>query len=192
MPYTVTVYCASSRKVDKKYFEATIALADELLSKNARVIYGGGAVGLMGALADRYIEKGGDIIGIIPEFMVKVEWAHQKVKNMHIVNDMHERKRKLIENTDAVIALPGGVGTLEELSEVICLKQLGKFSKPILLLNTDGFYTLLHQFLEKMAREHFLSKDHLNIWQLIDKPEDFWHAIENKLEWFNDLGSAQI
>jgi uncharacterized protein (TIGR00730 family) len=141
MSFTVTVYCASSRKVDEKYFKATLALADELLRKNAKVIYGGGAVGLMGAIADRYVEKRGRIKGVIPEFMVKVEWAHPNVDDMLIVTDMHDRKKKLIENTDAVIALPGGTGTLEELSEVITLKRLGKFSKPILMLNTDGFYT---------------------------------------------------
>lgn len=189
----VTVYCASSRKVDQKYFEATVALADVLLEKNARVIYGGGAVGLMGALADRYIEKGGAVTGVIPEFMVKVEWAHPKVSDMHIVHDMHERKQKLIENTDVVIALPGGTGTLEELSEVITLKRLGKFSKPILLLNTDNFYKPLDAFLNKMAEEHFLSKEHLSMWQLIDHPNDFWNTLNNFPKWSDDaINIAQV
>jgi uncharacterized protein (TIGR00730 family) len=192
MPLTITVYCASSRKIDKKYFYATIALADELLSRNATVIYGGGAVGLMGALADRYIQKNGSIKGVIPEFMVKVEWAHPEISDMNIVHDMHERKKKLIENTDAVIALPGGTGTLEELSEVITLKRLGKFPKPILLLNTDGFYNPLNDFLVKMADEHFLSKDHLNMWKLINNPDDFWPTVESSGEWKNDISSAQV
>jgi uncharacterized protein (TIGR00730 family) len=192
MSFTVTVYCASSRKVDTKYFKATTALADELLRKNAKVIYGGGAVGLMGALADRFIDKKGQIKGVIPEFMVKVEWAHQKVADMHIVHDMHERKQKLIENTDAVIALPGGTGTLEELAEVITLKRLGKFVKPILLLNTDGFYNPLDNFLKKMANENFLSRDHLNMWKLINEPDEFWPAIESASRWKNDIKSAQI
>lgn len=188
MSFSFTIYCASSRKLDKKYFDATIKLADELLSRNVHVIYGGGAVGLMGALADRYIEKGGNITGVIPEFMVKVEWAHPKVSDMHIVHDMHERKKKLIEGTDAVIALPGGTGTLEELSEVITLKRLGKFPKPIILLNTDNFYTPLHEFLTKMANEHFLSKEHLDMWSIINDPNDFWHTYEN----FPDWGSYSI
>ncbi len=161
MAISVTIYAASSRKVDQKYFEATNALARTLLSKNAHVIYGGGAVGLMGTLADTYIGHGGEITGVIPEFMVKVEWAHPKVKDMIIVHDMHERKKRLIENTDAVIALPGGTGTLEELMEVITLKRLGKFNKPIFLLNTDGFYNQLHAFFHKMAEEHFLTKEEL-------------------------------
>lgn len=192
MKPTVTVYCASSRKLDKKYFEATVRLADELLKRYATVKYGGGAVGLMGALADRYVEQGGDIIGIIPEFMVKVEWAHPKVKKMLVVNDMHERKRKLFEDTDVVIALPGGTGTLEELSEVMTLKRLGKFNKPIILLNTDGFYDPLDAFLKKMAEEHFLSKDHLDMWSLIDMPDKFWNVVDNSKSWDHDISSAQV
>lgn len=188
MPLSFTVYCASSRKVDQKYFEATNALADELLSRNARVIYGGGAVGLMGALANRYLEKHGHITGIIPEFMVKVEWAHPQVHDLHIVRDMHERKKKLIQGTDAVIALPGGTGTLEELSEVITLKRLGKFPKPVILVNTDGFYTPFDNFLKKMANEKFLSQEHLDMWKLIDEPSEFWSVYEN----FPDWGSYSI
>lgn len=193
MQLNVTIYCASSRKVAPKYFEATTSLADELLKRNAHVIYGGGAVGLMGTLADRYIEKGGAITGVIPEFMVKVEWAHLGVSDMHIVLDMHERKKKLIENTDVVIALPGGTGTLEELSEVITLKRLGKFSKPILMLNTDGFYDPLNEFFHKMAEEHFLGKEHLKMWQLINKPEELWPAIESFPAWNDDaINIAQV
>ncbi len=192
MSLSFTVYCASSKKIDKKYFEDTVDLADELLKESVRVIYGGGAVGLMGALADRYIEKGGEITGIIPEFMVKVEWAHPKVKDLHIVHDMHERKKKLIEGTDAIIALPGGTGTLEELSEVITLKRLGKFSKPILLLNTNGFYTPLNNFLNKMAQEHFLNKEHLEMWKLFDNPGEFWDAYHSFPEWDSDISTAQI
>lgn len=193
MPLSFTIYCASSRKVDEKYFLAARALADELHKRNVHVIYGGGAVGLMGAIADRYIEKGGTITGVIPEFMVKIEWAHPKVKDMIIVHDMHERKRKLIENTDAVIALPGGTGTLEELAEVITLKRLGKFFKPVLLLNTDGFYNPLNEFFKKMAEEHFLSKEHLQMWKLFDRPEDFWQAYQDSPIWPEDaINSAQI
>lgn len=191
IPKTITVYCASSRKIDKKYFNATIALADELLKENVKVVYGGGAIGLMGAIADRYIEKKGSIKGIIPEFMVKVEWAHPKVTDMTIVQDMHERKKKLIEGTDAVIALPGGTGTLEELSEVITLKRLGKFNKPILLLNTDNFYTPLDNFMKKMANEHFLSPDHLNMWKLFDEPGDFWETYFSFPEWGKSIHMAQ-
>ncbi|MBN1116088.1 MAG: TIGR00730 family Rossman fold protein [Bacteroidales bacterium] len=193
MALTATVYCASSRKVDQKYFDATIQLADTLLERNVRVIYGGGAVGLMGTLADRYLEKQGMITGVIPEFMVKVEWAHPKVQDMHIVHDMHERKKKLIEGTDAVIALPGGTGTLEELAEVITLKRLGKFTKPIFLMNTDGFYDPLNAFLLKMADENFLSHEHLSMWRLFNHPADFWSSYESFPPWHEDkINLAQV
>jgi uncharacterized protein (TIGR00730 family) len=193
MAQSFTVFCASSRKVDQKYFIDTIALADVLLQRNIKIIYGGGAVGLMGALADRYLEKGGKIIGIIPEFMVKVEWAHPKVKEMHIVHDMHERKRRMLEGSDAVIALPGGTGTLEELSEAITLKRLGHFNKPILLLNTNNFYTPLANFFKKMADEHFLNPEHLAMWKLVDKPANFWQCFDTFPVWpENALGMAQV
>lgn len=193
MSLNITIYCASSRKVDKKYFDDTIQLADELLKRNVKIIYGGGAVGLMGALADRYLEKGGQIVGVIPDFMVKVEWAHPKVKEMHIVRDMHERKRKLLEGSDAVIALPGGTGTLEELSEAITLKRLGHYNKPILMLNTSGFYNPLDNFFKKMADENFLSSEHLKMWQLFNSPANFWQTFDNFPTWHeNSINIAQI
>jgi uncharacterized protein (TIGR00730 family) len=193
MSLSFTVYCASSRKLDEKYFKATRKLADVLLEKNVHAIYGGGAVGLMGALANRYIEKKGEITGVIPEFMVKIEWAHPKVDRMIIVKDMHERKKRLIENTDGIIALPGGTGTLEELSEVITLKRLGKFTKPIILLNTDGFYDPLHQFFVKMSDEHFLLKEHLKMWKLIDSPSEFWNTLKDFPSWSEDtIKLAQV
>lgn len=193
MPLNITIYCASSRRVDKKYFNATIRLAEILLERNVRIIYGGGAVGLMGVLADTYIKHNGKITGVIPEFMMKLEWAHPQVSDMHIVHDMHERKKKLIENTDAVIALPGGTGTLEELSEVITLKKLGKFQKPIMLLNTDNFYKPLHDFFIKMADENFISKEHLAMWKLFDHPDEFWNTYENFSNWSKDsINFAQV
>lgn len=180
---SVTVFCASSRKSSEKYIQATIELADILFANNIAVRYGGGAVGLMGCLADRIIEKGGNITGIIPEFMVKVEWAHPQVKDMIVVHDMHERKKLLIHNTDAVIALPGGTGTLEELMEVLTLKRLGKFLKPIVLLNIDGFYDQLIGFFNTMVKEHFIRHEHLNIYSIVEKPCDVLSAINNQPFW---------
>jgi uncharacterized protein (TIGR00730 family) len=183
MLQNVTIYCASSRKSPRKYFAVAEELANILLDNNIGVIYGGGAVGLMGSIADRYIERKGNITGVIPEFMVKVEWAHPGVKNMHIVKDMHERKTKLIEGTDAVIALPGGTGTLEELMEVLALKRLGKFLKPIILVNTDGFYNQLTAFFETMVREGFLRQEHLDAYRVVDYPLEVIPAILNTPHW---------
>ena len=186
MLHTVTIFCASSRKSDEKYFEVTRQVADILLENSIGVIYGGGAVGLMGCLADRYIERGGRIRGIIPDFMVKVEWAHPQVTNMMVVRDMHHRKKLLIEDTDAVIALPGGTGTLEELMEVLTLKRLGKFFKPIILVNTDGFYDQLIGFFETMVKERFLRHEHLTAYRVINHPHELMEAIRTSPLWNED------
>jgi uncharacterized protein (TIGR00730 family) len=183
---TVTIFCASSRKSSVKYFKDTYELADILLDNGIHVIYGGGAIGLMGCLANRYIEREGHIRGIIPDFMAKLEWAHPYVHDMVIVRDMHERKKQLIENTDAVIALPGGTGTLEELIEVLSLKRLGKFLKPVILLNTDGFYDRLIGFFETMVKENFLRHEHLDAYRVIYHPSELLQAIKDSPTWDED------
>jgi uncharacterized protein (TIGR00730 family) len=186
MIHSVTIFCASSRRSPEKYFKAAEKLTDILLDKRVGVVYGGGAVGLMGRIADKYIERNGSITGVIPEFMVKVEWAHPGVKNMLIVQDMHERKKKLVENTDAVIALPGGTGTLEELMEVLALKRLGKYLKPIILLNTDGFYDQLIDFFHTMVKEQFLRHEHLEAYTVVNDPAEVIPAIMNATRWEAD------
>lgn len=186
MIQTVTIYCASSKKSPAVYIQATEELAHLLIDQNIGLRYGGGAVGLMGKLADCYIERSAHIQGIIPEFMVKVEWAHPGVKDMHIVRNMHERKQELMENTDAIIALPGGTGTLEELMEVLALKRLGKFLKPIIILNTDGFYDQLISFFETMVKNHFLRAEHLNAYTVVNHPSEVISAIRHAPPWAAD------
>lgn len=193
MIQNVTVFCASSKKTADKYLKVTRELADILIENEIGAIYGGGAVGLMGCLADRFLERGGVIRGVIPEFMVKVEWAHPLVRDMIIVRDMHERKKLLIENTDAVIALPGGTGTLEELMEVLSLKRLGKFFKPIILVNTDGFYNYLLDLFTNMVKENFLRPEHLNAFRVINRPSELIEAINRSTDWDeNAIHSASV
>lgn len=193
MIQTVTIFCASSRKSPEKFFQTAIDLADILIDNNIGVVYGGGAVGLMGCIADRYIERGGRVRGVIPDFMVKVEWAHPGVEDLHIVKDMHERKKMMIEGTDAVIALPGGTGTLEELMEVLALKRLGKFLKPVILINTDGFYDELVAFFQTMVKEHFLRHEHLEAYRIVNEPTEVLSAILNSPKWDKDaLNQAPV
>jgi len=179
----VCVFCASSKKVDTKYFNITKQVANEFVDNNITTVYGGGAVGLMGTLADTVIEKKGKIIGIIPEFMMNVEWGHKNIPDLIIVKDMHERKRKLIEDIDAVLILPGGSGTLEETMEVITLKRLGLFTKPIVFLNTDGFYDSLFELFEKMIDEKFMREEHRKIWTSVNTPDEIISAMENAPKW---------
>lgn len=179
----ICVFCASSAKVDLKYFEIAELTAKTLVENNITTVYGGGAVGLMGRLADVAMENNGEVIGIIPSFMMDVEWGHKNITQLVLVKDMHERKKKLVEDIDAVVILPGGSGTLEEAMEVITLKRLGKFTKPIIFINTDGFYDSLFQFFEKMIEEKFMREEHRNIWTSIDNPKDIISAIENSPIW---------
>jgi len=179
----ITVFCASSRMIDSKYFEAARQLAEVLTKNNITAVYGGGAVGLMGALADCMLQNGGSIAGVIPQFMMKVEWGHPGVKKMIITKDMHERKRILIDGVDAVVALPGGSGTLEELLEVISLKRLGKFIRPVIIINTAGFYDPLVVLLNKMVEENFMRQDHLKMWKVISDPSELMEAIHSSEAW---------
>jgi uncharacterized protein (TIGR00730 family) len=169
--------------IDSRYFEAARQLAEVLTENNITAVYGGGAVGLMGALADYMLENGGKITGVIPQFMLKVEWGHPGIKNMIVTKDMHERKKLLIDNVDAVVALPGGSGTLEELMEVISLKRLGKFLKPIIIINTAGFYDSLVILLNRMVEENFMRADHLKMWKVIKNPSELIEAIRSSETW---------
>jgi uncharacterized protein (TIGR00730 family) len=180
---TICVFCASSSKVDVAYVNAAIQLADICAAKQIHVLYGGGGVGLMGALADRILERKGKITGIIPDFMKKMEWAHTDVSEMIVVEDMRERKKRMVENVDAVVALPGGVGTLEELLEVITLKQLGRFTKPIIIINTNGFYSSLLRLFDEMVDKRFMHDYHRKIWTVIDNPGMLPYAYNNSVDW---------
>ena len=179
----ICVYCASSAKIDEIYFEATERLAKILVNSKVQVIYGGGGHGLMGKLADTVLAQGGQIKGIMPQFMNEVEWAHKKVTDFEFTNTMHERKAIFLENIDALIALPGGPGTLEELLEAITLKRLGQFTKPIIILNTNGYYDPLIQMLERCVEEKFLRPIHAEMWTFVNQPEEVMSAINQSMEW---------
>jgi uncharacterized protein (TIGR00730 family) len=180
---TLCVFCASSNKIDSAYKKAAEDLADVCVDNQLHVLYGGGGVGLMGALANRILAKKGKITGIIPDFMKKMEWAHTDVSEMIVVEDMRERKKRMIENVDAVVALPGGVGTLEELLEVITLKQLGRFTKPIIIINTNGFYNSLLLLFDEMVDKRFMHHYHRKIWTVIENPEQLIQAYHDSESW---------
>ena len=179
----ICIYCASSAKIDETYFEATERLAKILVNSGVQVIYGGGGHGLMGKLADTVLAHGGQIKGIMPQFMNEVEWAHKGVTDFEFTKTMHERKAKFLENIDALIALPGGTGTLEELLEAITLKRLGQFTKPIIILNTNGYYDPLIQMLERCVEEKFLRPIHAEMWTFVHQPEEVMSAINQSMEW---------
>lgn len=182
----ICVFCASSAKVNQKYFDTTISFAHDAVAKGYDIVYGGGSLGLMGALANAALEKNGTVIGIMPEFMKAVEWNHNRLNELVIVDDMRERKKLLIERADAIVALPGGCGTLEELFEAISLKRLGKITHPIVILNQDGFYDAMEELLECMITEKFMAEKHRPIWTFVKTPEEIIPAIQNAPEWTAD------
>jgi uncharacterized protein (TIGR00730 family) len=186
----ICVYCASSAKIDQAYFNATEKLALEFVRSGIEIVYGGGATGLMGKLADTIIDNGGKIKGIMPKFMNEVEWAHKKVEDFEFTDTMHERKAKFLVDIDGLVTLPGGTGTLEELLEAITLKRLGLFSKPIVILNTNGYYEPLKQMLEKCVSEYFMMDKHLRMWTFVNEPEEVIPALQAAGDW--DEGAIQF
>jgi hypothetical protein len=182
----VLVFCASSSSCDPTFHAAAARLGSAIAEAGATVIYGGGAVGSMGALADAALAKGGRVVGIIPHFMRELEWAHPGLSELHLVDDMHQRKRAMLDRADAIVTLPGGTGTFEELLEAMTAKRLGFFSKPIVIVNQAGFYDPLRALLESSVAERFMHAVHLDMWQMVDRVEDAMPAIESAKYWPDD------
>jgi len=180
---TICVYCASSTQVKPVYFEATARLSRIFALANLSVVYGGGSKGLMGQLADSTLKAGGKITGVIPRFMCDVEWNHTGLTELILVDTMHERKEKMALMADAIVALPGGCGTLEELLEVITWKRLGIFTKPIVIVNVEGYFDDLVSMLDRAVDEHFMRKEHHKMWEVVRTPEEVLDAIQNSVNW---------
>jgi uncharacterized protein (TIGR00730 family) len=182
----ISVFASSSSKIDKVYFKAASKLGSLLAEQGHEIIFGGGSIGLMGALADAALEKKGSLIGVIPQFMKDRGWGHPEVKNMIITEDMSTRKQAIFNIAEAVIALPGGIGTVEELTESITLKQLGIYKGPLVIMNINNFYVPLLSFLDQLIESKFMRDSHKGIWNVVDSPESAVSAINNYKEWMHD------
>jgi uncharacterized protein (TIGR00730 family) len=158
---SLCVYCGSSPGLSKAYLESAAAFGHLLAREGITLVYGGGNVGLMGALADAALQAGGKVIGVIPEPLVAREVAHLGLTTLHRVGSMHERKLRMAELADGFVALPGGVGTIEEIFEAFTWTQLGVHSKPCAFLDVEHYYAPLFQFLDHMAEQRFIKKEHL-------------------------------
>ena len=179
----ICVYCASSEHAHPDYRAAASRLGELLAQMRCTIVYGGGAVGSMGALADGALSAGGEVIGVIPRFMSELEWQHRGIAALEVVEDMRERKRRMLEGSDAVVALPGGCGTLEELFEALTLKRLGLYFKPIVLLDTHGYFDALQDFLQRMIEERFMNPEHAAMWSVVATPEEVLPAIRSAPRW---------
>ena len=155
----ITVFCGANNGRNEAYKENAMEVGKWIATNNHTLVYGGGKIGLMGVIADTVLENRGEVIGIMPQFLVDREISHTGITEFIIVDDMSERKTKLVDLGDVFIALPGGPGTIEEISQVISWIRVGKKDAPCILMNVDGYYDFLEQYFDKMVEEGFLTKE---------------------------------
>ncbi len=185
----VCVYCASSQSAHPEYRDAAFRLGEALAGRGITVVYGGGARGSMGALADGALAKGGRVVGVLPRFMADLEWGHPGLTELKLVEDMRTRKHLMLAGAHAAVALPGGCGTFEELLEAITLKRLGLFLGPIVLVNTRGYFQPLVEMLSRAVEERFMDERHALMWQIVAQPEEVPDAIERAPAWAAEFRS---
>jgi uncharacterized protein (TIGR00730 family) len=174
----VCVFCGSSGGGERAYADAVGELARTLVSRGIGIVYGGGRVGLMGALADTALAAGGEVVGVIPRALVEREVAHQSLTDLHVVGSMHERKALMADLSDAFVTAPGGLGTLEELFEVLTWSQLGLHDKPCALLDVLGYYDHIAGFLDHAVAEGFLRPDSRAMLLVGDEPAELLDRLE--------------
>ena len=183
----VCVYSASSTQIDPIYFQAADTLGRLLAQKGINLINGAGCLGLMSRISDAALATGGTVTGIIHRFMVEQNWHHKGLTHLIETETMHERKRMMADLSDGIIALPGGCGTMEELLEIITWKQLGLYLKPIVILNTNGFYNPLLEMLERAIDQHFMRRQHGSIWQVAQTPDEAIQLLYTTPMWSKDI-----
>lgn len=179
----ITVYAASSGQIPQTYRDAAAELGTLLARRGHTLINGAGRTGLMGASIDACMAEGGTSVGVIPRFMLEQEWQHKGMSELIVTPDMHTRKETMASRSDACIACPGGVGTLEELLEMITWKQLGLYLKPIVVLNIDGFYNPLLELFEHCIEQRFMRPQHSEIWQVAATPTEAVRLCEETPPW---------
>lgn len=182
----ICVYCASSRACDPRYHEAARRLGAVLAENGYSIIYGGGGAGSMGALADGAVAAGGTVTGVLPRFMMELEWGHPELTELRIVEDMRIRKHMMLSESHGLVALPGGSGTLEELFEAITLKRLGLYTHAIVLLNTLDYFSPLLSLLEHAVEQRFMDERHLQMWQVVASPDEVPEALARAPAWSAD------
>ncbi len=173
----ICIYGASRSSVADVYKHDAFAVGELIARKGYSLVSGGGHGGLMASAIDGALSAGGEAIGILPEFMVEKEWQHPALTRMVLCPDMHTRKRTMAEMSQGVIALPGGVGTLDELMEIITWRQLSLYKGNVVILNTNGFYDPLFEMLDKICKEHFMRMSHKSLWEVASTPEEAVDAV---------------
>lgn len=182
----VTVYASSSNALADSYYDAAARLGTVLGGAALEIVYGGGGVGLMRAMADNALAAGAHVHGVIPRFLNTVEHGHKNLSRLEVVEDMRERKHRMLANSHAVVSLPGGSGTFEELFEVLTLKRLGLFLGPVVLVNTNAYFDGFVDFLQHSVRERFMAEQHLRMWSVVAEPEQVLEALHRAPAWSSE------
>jgi uncharacterized protein (TIGR00730 family) len=178
MTKLLCVYCSSSRELSPAYYETAGAIGRDMAARGWGLVYGGGRIGLMGALAQGVKAAGGKVVGIIPVFMMERELEFREADELITVSTMSERKQAMIARADGFLALPGGIGTLEEIAEVLTLRYLGQTDKPAVFFNQGGFYDDLLRFFDRMTREKFRTRGVHGLYAVASSPDEIWTHLE--------------
>ncbi len=184
---TVVVYCASSKEVGEVYLDAAKRLGQLFAENGVTCVNGAGNQGLMGVLNDSILHHGGTAKGVIPRFMADAGWCHERLSETIITETIHERKECMANLSDAAIALPGGLGTLEELAEILTWKQLGLYTHPVIILNVNGYYDKLLQFFNQMIAEKFMNGGFRAMWEVVITPEEAMELLRTPSEWSTEV-----
>jgi uncharacterized protein (TIGR00730 family) len=176
---TICVYCGSSDRIPTVYLDAARRLGYTLVERGLTLVYGAGCTGIMGVLADAVLERGGQVVGVIPDMFNTPQLVHKNLTRLEVVADIHIRKSRLVELADAFIALPGGFGTLDELFEILTWAQIGLHQKPIGLLNTNGYFDELLDWIEHAQAEGFIYAEHRSLFSHAETPSDLLDMLVN-------------
>ncbi|NND43860.1 MAG: TIGR00730 family Rossman fold protein [Xanthomonadales bacterium] len=189
----VTVYAASSGALANHYVEAAAEAGRVIARAGLEIVYGGGNTGLMGAMANAALGAGGQVHGVVPTFLKELEVTHEGLSSLEVVEDMRQRKHLMLYRSDAVITLPGGCGTYEEVFEALTLKRLGQWLGPVVFLNTRGFYSGLDEFMRHAIRERFMGEAHGSMWSMVNEPAALVDALSEAPAWGAEaLNSATV
>lgn len=185
----VCVFCGSANGIDETYLAAARHMGQVMAARGLQLIFGGGSTGMMGALADAVLDSGGEVVGVLPRLFNKPSMAHQRLTRLELVDGMHPRKARMVELADAFVALPGGLGTLEELFETLTWSQIGLHAKPVGLLNVQGYFDHLLKFLAHANKEGFTFWEHQKLYRQAEQPDELLDALaaytppENLARW---------
>jgi uncharacterized protein (TIGR00730 family) len=177
MAKLLCVYCGSSSRLDSRYYDAAEAVGRSMVANGWSLVYGGGNVGMMGSVAQAVKDSGGHVVGVIPEFMKERELAYHRADELITVDSMRDRKRVMEERASAFLALPGGIGTLEELAEIMTLRYINRIDKPVVLFNQDGYYDDLLRFFARMTREGFKSAGLQALLSVAERIDEIWPLL---------------